>query len=95
MANRPKNWAGVIFEVRCRGVSERIYGGVQYECEVRVARGVIAHASKSNRGRWLVPVPCPDLVGLWVPLHGVCGDTAPGCHTPIPGLAAGSTAVRY
>jgi len=89
VASGPKNWAGVVIEVRCRGVSERINGGVPAECEAVSRQGVIAHASKSNGGRWLMPVPFIDLIGLWVPLHGFCGDTLPGCLTPIPGLAAG------
>ena len=84
----------MLVEVRCRGYCELIYGGVACECEAVRTRGVIVHASKSNGGRYLMPVPLIDLVGLWVPLCGNCGDSLPGCLTPIPGVA-GSAALRY
>jgi len=87
VASHPKNAAGVVIEVRCRGVSKRIGGGITEECKA-VSRGIIVHASKSNHGRWLMPVPFIDFVALWVPLHGHCGDTLKGCRTLIPGLPA-------
>jgi len=87
VASHPKNAAGVVIEVRCRGVSKRIIGGITAECKA-VSQGIIAHASRRNHGRWLMPVPFIDFVALWVPLHGFCGDTLPGCLTPIPGLPA-------
>ena len=92
VAMDPKNWAGVLIEVRCRAHCELVPGGVFYDCEAVHARGCIAHASKSNGGRYLLPVPFLDLVGLWVPLYSYCGDTLPGCLTHIPGVA-GSAAL--
>ena len=83
VANSNKNWGGILFELRCRAPYERVPGGMMEECRV-CAQGVAAHASRSNGGRWLLPVPFLDLVGMWVPMRGALGDTLPGCMAPLP-----------
>ena len=79
VANSPKNWCGVLIELRCRSYFERVIGGGVAAEEELCRNGVAAHASKSNGGRWLLPVPFLDLIGMWVPLRGILGDSLPGC----------------
>ena len=79
VANSPKNWCGVLIELRCRSSFERVNGGGVAAEEEMCRTGVAAHASKSNGGRWLLPVPFLDLIGMWVPLRGILGDSLPGC----------------
>jgi len=76
-ANSPKNVCGILCEVQARCYFERVPGGVGPEGEA-CTRGIAAHASKSNGGRWLLPEPFLEFVGLWVPVHGMCCDGLPG-----------------
>ena len=89
-----KNWGGILMELRCRAHYERVPGGVAEECRV-CATGVAAHASKSNGGRWLLPVPFTDLIGMWVPIRGYLGDTLPGCMASLPMPPSGAPPLVY
>ncbi len=75
-----KNWAGVVIEVRARcRFAKAGYGGTDADAEL-VSQHVASHQSKSNGGRWCLPEPFVEFVGIWVPLTGTLCDELPGCR---------------
>jgi len=80
VAGHTKNWSGVLMEIRahCRFESAG-YGGIEADA-VLVRRGVASHQSKSNGGRWMLPEPFLEFVGIWLPLEGPLCDSLPGAR---------------
>ena len=80
VAEGGKNWSGVVIELRARCRRDKSgYGGTDADAYL-VNQYIAAHQSKSNGGRWCLPEPFVEFVGIWVPLFGELCDELPGCR---------------
>ena len=77
----PKNWGGVLFELKARCTRQKLTsGGTEAEDEL-VRQGFATHYGKGKEGRWQVPFAFLQMVGIWVPCTGNLCDALPGCKS--------------